>query len=145
MKIFQILVLISSWTFFCWIFFADTKNTHNQVREAPTSDKCCSNGLLRECDLRLKAHFSKQVRAFSDTLLSRQELGFRKRTVLNLNRRKRLNESALVAFFYSSGFFKISFKAALVQPLMPNVPLQLWEENKEKLWFSNTSCGRWLI
>ena len=35
-----------------------------------------------------------------------------------------------------------SVLSALIQPFMPNVPLQLWEENKEKKWFSQILQGR---
>ena len=71
-----------------------------------------------------------QVRVISDATLSHQdqELVLRQRTVLNLDRSERLNESSIVG---------------LIQSLMPNVPIQLWHENKEKHWFSKTSCGRW--
>ena len=30
-----------------------------------------------------------------------------------------------------------------MQPLMPNVPLELWEETKKYQWFTKSSCGRW--
>ena len=30
-----------------------------------------------------------------------------------------------------------------MQPLMPNVPLELWEEDKKYQWFTKSSCGRW--
>ena len=71
-----------------------------------------------------------QVRVISDATLSHQdqELVLQQRTVLNLDRSERLNESSIVG---------------LIQSLMPNVPIQLWHENKEKHWFSKTSCGRW--
>lgn len=36
-----------------------------------------------------------------------------------------------------------SLLSALLQPLMPNVPFELWEENKQREWFSKSSCGRW--
>ena len=84
----------------------------------------------KKCDrtkrLFLQADFF-QAWVISDAILSRQELVLRQSTVLNLDRSGRLNESSLIA---------------VIQSLMPNVPLQLWQENKEKDWFSKTSCGR---
>ena len=112
---FKIFGFLSSWTFLCWIFFADEKNISNRVNKCDHTKR-----------LFLKADFF-QVRVISDAILSRQELGLEQRTVLNLDRSGRLNETTFVA---------------LIQPLMPNVPLQLWNENKEKLWFSKSSCGR---
>ena len=60
--------------------------------------------------------------------MSKEDLVLEQKVVLNIDKTPRLNESSLVP---------------LIQPLMPNVPLELWEENKEKQWFSKTSCGRW--
>ena len=69
-----------------------------------------------------------KLQFFSGSISSKQDLVLEQRVVLNIDKTPRLNESSLVP---------------LIQPLMPNVPLELWEENKEKQWFSKTSCGRW--
>ena len=57
-----------------------------------------------------------------------QEFALQQKRTLNIDNSPRLNETFLMP---------------LIQHLMPNVPLELWEENKEKGWFSNPSCGRW--
>ena len=116
---FKMLCFLSCWTFLCWIFFAGEKKILNQVKSCP--DQKIRNFLFYKL-------FFFQVQVISNAILSQQqELGLWQRMVLNIDRSGRLNESSLVP---------------LIQPLMPNVPLQLWEENKEKMWFSKTSCGR---
>jgi len=60
-------------------------------------------------------------------IISTRDLSLHQRSALNIDKRPRLNETSLMP---------------LIQPLMPNIPLELWEESKEKGWFSKTSCGR---
>ena len=119
---FKVLCFLSCWTLLCWIFFVGEKNIFNQVKSCADHKKWIAHSLFS---------FFFQVQVISDAILSEQkELVLRERMVLNIDRSGRLNETSLVR---------------LIQPFMPNVPLQLWEENKEKLWFSKTSCGRWCI
>ena len=60
-----------------------------------------------------------------DTFTSKEDLAVKQR--IRIDRSPKKNESALLS---------------LLQPLMPNVPLQLWEENKQKKWFSKRLRGR---
>ena len=60
-----------------------------------------------------------------NTFTSKEDLVVKQR--IRIDRSPKKNESAL---------------SSLMQPLMPNVPLQLWEENKQKKWFSKRLRGR---
>ena len=87
------------------------------------------NNIFNEVNIKTCFILKKvKVQYFSGSILSKQHLVLEQKVVLNIDKTPRLNESSLVP---------------LIQPLMPNVPLEIWEENKEKQWFSKTSCGRW--
>ena len=109
----KLLGFLSCWTLLCWFFFAGEKNISDQVKVLTISH--------------IKTVNFCKVRVISEEILSRQKLGLQQGRVLKIDKSRRLNETSLVP---------------LIQPLMPNVPLQLWEENKKEQWFSKSSCGR---
>ena len=116
--LFKMLGFLSCWTLICWFFFAGKKNISDQVKVV--------HYILNVFSPK-KCFFPLQVYEISEGILSRQELGLRQQMVLKIDKSRRLNETSLVP---------------LIQPFMPNVPLQLWEENKKEQWFSKSSCGR---
>ena len=113
--ILKTLAFLSCWTLICWFFFASEKNISDQV-----------NAVMILIGLHLKTAFPK-MRVIPKGILSQQKSGVQQGMVLKIDKSRRLNETSLVP---------------LIQPLMPNVPLELWEENKKEQWFSKISCGR---
>ena len=109
----KLLGFLSFWTLLCWFFFAGEKNISDQVKVLTISH--------------IKTVNFCEVRVISEEILSQHELGLRQGMVLKIDKSRRLNETSLVP---------------LIQPFMPNVPLELWEENKKEEWFSKSSCGR---